>query len=223
MKIVFMLMAVLLPSTLLAEDHSARTKLGVSTEAVFSEPYKRASLSLDVKNWVLTPGYASSEDRRFGFALVGYRFKRELEHGGELFVEPHVGLAHGSLLGNTAVYGGRVELESRKFIVAGWVDTYRGSKLHFTTCEPLAEASRHIGGGFFLGVTSSCYIGPGNEAGEEKSPHHKVSALAAVTEHLFFAGPTASYRKGKALFGASYEIGKHGEKFLAGYLNIRWQ
>lgn len=222
MKIVFLLMAVLLPSTLLAEDHSTRTKVGVSTEAVFSEPYKRASISVDMSNWVLTPGYITSEDRRFGFALVGYRFKREMEHGGELFAEPHFGFAQGSSLGTSGLFGGRVELESRKWIVASWIDTYRGGKVHFTTCEPLAEASRHIGGGFFLGVTSSCYIGPGNETGEEKSPHHEVSAHAATTEHLFFAGPTASYRRGKVLVGASYEVGSHGEKYIAGYMNVRW-
>ncbi len=221
-KIVFILV-LMVPSALLAEDHSTRTKVGVSTEAVFSEPYKRASISVDVKNWVLTPGYATSEDRRFGFVVLGYRFKREMEHGGELFVEPHLGLANGSQLGNTAVFGGRAELESRKFIVASWIDSYRGGKVHFTTCEPLAEASRHIGGGFFLGVTSSCYIGPANEAVEVKLPHHEVSTHSAPTEYLFFAGPTASYRKGKVLVGASYEVGSHGEKYIAGYMNIRWQ
>ncbi len=219
-KIVFLLTALALP--MLAEDHPSGVRPGISTEAVISEPYKRASLSVDVKNWVFTPGYITSEDRRFGFALVGYRFKREIEHGGELFVEPHLGLANGSQLGNAVVYGGRMELETHKFIAAAWVDSYRG-KMNFTTCEPLAEVSRHIGGGFFLGVTSSCYIGPGNEAAEEKPVHHEVSTRSVPTEHLFFAGPTASYRKGKVLLGASYEVGSHGEKYLAGYMNIRWQ
>ena len=225
MKVVFSALCAILLSVpaVFAEEHSASRKPGVSTEAIYSEPYKRASISVDLKNWVLTPGYISSEDRRFGFVLGGYRFKRELEHGGEIFAEPHVGFASGNSLGQTVVLGSRVELESRKWIVASWVDTYRGGKVNFATCEPLAEVSRHIGNGFFFGATSSCYIGPGNEAKEEHAGHEPATAVHAPTEYLYFAGPVVSFRRGRFLGGVSYEVGKHNERFLAGYVSIRWR
>ncbi len=225
MKVVFTaLCAILLcVPAILAEEHSAGRKLGASTETIYSQPYKRASITLDRKGWALTPGYVSSEDRRFGFALGGYRFKRELEHGGEIFAEPHVGFASGHALGRTAVFGGRAELESHKWIAASWVDAYRGGKVNFATCEPLAEASRYVGSGFFLGATSSCYIGPANEAKEEHTGHEPAAAAHAPTEYLYFAGPAVSFRRGRFLGGVSYEVGKHNERFLAGYVSIRWR
>lgn len=219
MKLLFAFLLIL-PWVALAEEHSAGRKVGVSTEGIYSEPYKRASLSVETKGWALTPGYVSSEDRRFGFVLGGYRFKREMEHA-EMFLEPHVGFANGSALGNTAVLGGRFELESRKWMVASWVDTYRGGKINFTTCEPLAEAVRHVGGGLYFGATSSCYLGPGLEP--EQTGEHHAAPTHPEKEYLYYVGPTASWRKGKILLGVAYEIGKHQEKFLSGYVSIRWR
>jgi len=206
----------------LAEDHSSGHKASISTEGIVSEPYKRASISIEAKGWTLTPGAISSEGRRFGFVNLGYRFKRELEHGGELFVEPHVGLAKGSTLDTSAVIGARAEFESHNWLVASWVDSYRWGNIKFTTCEPLAEVARHVGKGFFFGASSSCFIGPANEAKKETSVHHEPAARTA-TEQLFFVGPTAMFRHKNVLAGVSYEVGRHSERFLAGFVNIRWR
>ncbi|MFA5991142.1 MAG: hypothetical protein WC794_02780 [Candidatus Doudnabacteria bacterium] len=223
MKIVFclaLLCAVLIVPAL-AEEHSTDHKIGISTELVASEPFMRASISVEKSGWTLTPGVASSEDRKFGFVNLGYRFKRELENGGEVFAEPHVGFAKGNTLGTSAVFGGRMELESHNWLVASWVDSYRGGNVKFTTCEPLAEVARHIGKGFFFGASSSCYIGPANEAAEEKSAHHEAETHT-ITEHLFFVGPTVMFRHKRILFGASYEVGKGNERIVAGFANFRW-
>ncbi|MBI5530793.1 MAG: hypothetical protein HY918_04865 [Candidatus Doudnabacteria bacterium] len=202
------------------EDHS-RDQTSFSTEGIYSQPYKRASFTAGWKNWVLTPGYASSEDRRFGFALAGYRFERKIEHGnGEVFFEPHAGLAHGHQLGNTAVFGARLELETHKWILASWIDSYRG-KVNFTTCEPLAEASRHIGRGFFFGATASCYMGPANEAAAEREHGLRHETIPAI-ERGVYVGPMASWRNSLFLIGTAYEIGKRGDKYLSGYLSIIW-
>ncbi len=211
------LVALIIPA--LAEEHSTGRKASVSTEGLVSEPYKRASISFEKSGWTLTPGVISSEGRNFAFANFGYRFKRELEHGGELFAEPHIGFAKGNTLSTSAVFGGRMELESHNWLVASWVDSYRGGSVKFTTCEPLAEVARHVGRGFFFGASSSCYIGPANESTVENHGHHEVKAH---TEHLVFVGPTGMLRLKRALFGVSYEVGKGNERIFAGYANFRW-
>ncbi len=222
-RIVFCLalICVVLIVPALAEEHSTGHKASISTEGVVSEPYKRASVSFEKSGWTFTPGIASSEKRNFGFVNLGYRFKRELEHGGEVFAEPHVGFAKGTALGSSAVFGGRMELESHNWLVASWIDSYRGGNVQFTTCEPLAEVARHVGRGFFFGASSSCYIGPANEATVETHGHHEEAK--AHTEYLFFAGPTVMYRHKRAMFGASYEIGKGNQRIVAAFLNIRLQ
>jgi len=215
-RVVFLaLLCAVLTIPTLAED-----KASISTESVVSKPYKRASLSVEKNGWTLTPGAIASEGLKFGFTNLGYHFKRELEHGGELFVEPHVGLAKGIALGTSAVLGGRIEAETHNWLVASWVDTYRGGSVQFTTCEPLAEVARHVGKGFFFGASSSCYIGSVNETTVEIHGHHEVKA---PTEYIIFVGPTAMFRHKKLLVGASYEVGRHNERFLAGFVNIRWQ
>ncbi len=223
-KVVLIALATLTTLTIpaLAEEHSTGHKASVSTEGVVSEPYKRASLSYETKGWTLTPGAVSSEGRGVGFVNLGYRFKRELEHGGELFVEPHIGLAKGTTLGTSAILGGRFEVESHNWLVASWVDSYRGGNVKFTTCEPLFELARHVGKGFFFGASSSCYIGPANKATEKKSAHHEP-VVHSATEHLFFVGPTVMFRYKKILAGINYEVGKGNERVVAGFLNIRWQ
>lgn len=223
MKVVIWTLCALfsLASVALAEESVNHNKTTFNTETIVSQPYKRASFAVENRGITGTGGFISSEGRKFGFLLGGYKFKKELnDEGNEVYTEPHIGFASGSSTGGLVVFGNRFEVTSKQWLAASWVDHYRDKGLSFTTCEPLAELLRGVGKGFYFGGTSSCYIGPANEHETINGGHETTKHQPA--EYWFFVGPTLAFRKGGFYVGTSYELGKHNERFLGGYASFSW-
>jgi hypothetical protein len=190
----------------------------VGMEGLASSPYSRSTGSVELGHLRLTGGEVFSEGKLFTQATAGWKLSRgkpssDHHHSRWGYIEPQVGVAKVRGEGGRALFGVRGMYESPKWFMETWTITTNPKKEGWwTNCEPLADVFRYVGKGFYVGVVSSCFVGPEPKHGKDSHPaaHHPPAPPATTPGtprvRQFFAGAGVMRRQGKTDFGVSYEL-----------------